>query len=139
MALADPVRVLLDDLGKVPAELRRQTTRALGAAAGPMVTEAQTRASWSARIPPAIVVRVRYAGSRPGVTIRVRAVLAPHARPYEGLRGDPTFRHQVYGRDVWVAQQIRPFLAPSVAAKAGVALAAVAAAVEDSARHHGWR
>lgn len=139
MGLDDPVRVLIADMGRVPATLRRQMTKALIRAAGPIVDDAKARASWSTRIPPAFVVRTRYAGSRPGVTIRVRAAIAPHARPYEGFTGYTTFRHRVHGRDVWVTQRTRPFAAPAVIAKAGVAVEAVVAAIEDSARLHGWR
>lgn len=140
MGLDDPVRLLIADLGKVPAEARRQMTKKLIRAVGPMVTDAKDRASWSSRIPPAITVRTRYSGSRPGVSIRVRAALAPHARPYEGLTGYRTFRHQVYGHsDRWVDQQTRPFVAPSVESKAGAAVDAVAEAIQDSARQHGWQ
>jgi hypothetical protein len=58
---------------------------------------------------------------------------APHARPYEGItsRGS-TFRHPVFGHDVWVEQETRPFLFPAVEAKKDAAVDLVKQAVREA-------
>lgn len=137
---AEQFIALARDLGQVPAELRRRLGVTLRAAAAPIVADARARASFSTRIPGAITTSARFTGRRPGVTVRVSRAKAPHARAYEGLtRAGGTFRHPVFGRDVWVERSTRPFLAPAARAGSEPVFAAVSAAVEESARAHGWR
>lgn len=132
--------LLIRDLGKVPQELRRQLGKELRAAAEPIAATARRGASWSRRIPSAIRVSSQFATHRPGIRIRVSRALAPHARPLEGItRGAGSFRHPVFGRDTWVTQTTRPFLLPAVESNAERVTHAVGAAIDASARLHGWR
>ncbi|MEO3875528.1 HK97 gp10 family phage protein [Nonomuraea sp. B12E4] len=144
--MADPsdpsqaIRALQQDIGKIEPELRKALRPALKTAAEPIVTDAKGRASWSARIPRAISLSVRFGRRDPGVSIRVRRSAAPHGRPLEGITGNATFRHPVHGhRDRWVAQQTRPYLAPAVDAGADGVLAASVEAVDQVARERGFR
>ncbi len=144
--MADPsdpteaIRVLQRDLGKIEPELRKKLRPALKTAAEPIVADAKQRASWSARIPRAITLSIRFAKRDPGVSMRVRRTIAPHGRPYEGIRGNATFRHPVFGhRDRWVSQDTKPYLAPAAEAGMDGALAATVAAVDETAREHGFR
>lgn len=144
--MADPkdptqaLRQLSRDIEGIPKELRKRLRPALKAAAQPVVQDAKARASWSARIPRAITLSIRFAQRDPGVSIRVRRAVAPHGRPLEGITGNATFRHPVHGhRDRWVAQRTRPYLAPAVEAGAEGALAATVTAVDQTAREQGFR
>lgn len=114
------IRLLAEQLGKVPVELRRELRPALRSAAESIVNDMRGRASYSSRIPGAIRTTVSFARRGGGVTIRVDSNRAPHARVLErgndGSRSD-TFRHPVFGdRDVWVSQPTRPFFFPAVSA-----------------------
>jgi hypothetical protein len=114
-----PLDQLIADLGKIPAETRRQLRPAMKRAAEPILTDAKRRASWSTRIPKAITLRVSFqAGSRAGVRLVTDANKAPHARPFESGSGrNRNLRHRVFGKDIWVEQSTRPFFFP--AARAG--------------------
>ncbi|AQZ67637.1 unnamed protein product [[Actinomadura] parvosata subsp. kistnae] len=140
---ADPteaIRVLQKDLGSIEPDLRKKLRPALKTAAEPIVADAKVRASWSARIPRAISLSIRFSKRDPGVSMRVRRAVAPHGRPYEGIRGNATFRHPVFGnRDRWVTQQTRSYLAPAAESGMDGALAATVAAVDETAREHGFR
>ena len=140
---ADPsqaIRQLAKDLDGIPKELRKQLRPALKAAAEPIVADAKVRASWSARIPRAITLSVRLSQRDPGVSIRVRSKVAPHARPYEGITGNASFRHPVFGhRDRWVSQETRPYLASAAEAGMDGVLAASVDAVDQVAREQGFR
>jgi hypothetical protein len=134
-------RLLIRDLNQVPVTLRRQMTRTIRKAGGPIVSRAKANASWSSRIPGAISLRTRYTGNRPGISIRVSARKAPHARAYEGLTGNgQSFQHPVFGhRDRWVTQSTRPFLFPAAQAEGQRVVDGIAQAIDVSARLHGWR
>lgn len=115
------IKMLARELGQVPIELRRELRPRIRAGSDEIVRDMRARASYSSRIPGAIRSTVSFASRSGGVTIRVDARRAPHARPLEGAstRGS-TFRHPVFGnRDVWVSQATRPFFFPAV--KAGQA------------------
>jgi hypothetical protein len=101
-------------LRDVPKELRPELRRNIIDAADVIAAAARSNASWSSRIPDAISTRVRF-GTGSAVQIVVNSAKAPHARPFEGIgqRAD-TFRHPVFGRDIWVEQPQRPFLVPAV-------------------------
>lgn len=134
------IAALAKDLDGIPKELRKQLRPALKAAAEPIVQDAKGRASWSTRIPRAISLSVRFSRRDPGVSIRVRRGAAPHGRAYEGITGNATFRHPVFGhRDRWVSQETRPYLAPAAEAGMDGALSAAVEAVDQTARDFGFR
>lgn len=123
------------ELRTMSREVRREIRPRIRKAAEPMVAEARSNASWSSRIPGAI----RLSNTRRGVSIRVNQKRAPHARPYEGIRGGATFRHPVFGnRDRWVSQATRPFLDPAVARHRGRVRSELLKLVEDAARNNGF-
>jgi hypothetical protein len=121
-------------LASIAPAMRRNTTRAIVQGAAPITMQAKANASWSRRIPGAITMRTSYSGSRAGVYIRVNSAQAPHARPYEGVEGNPAFRHPVYGGDKWVTQATRPFVAPAIRAGAPRVKAGVEQAISDALR-----
>ncbi len=134
------IQRLVSDLGRVPAELRKELRPAVRAAAQQVLAEARSRAGWSSRIPAATRLSIRFAGKGAGASVITSAARAPHARPYEH-GGDPgTFRHPVYGnRRNWVSQAARPFLAPAAQAKREAAVREIDQAVEQVLRRTGWR
>lgn len=138
--LSGEIRRLRADVGRFPAELRKQLRPALKTAAEPIAADARARASWSTRIPGAITVRARFGARDPGVSLRVLSSRAPHGRVYEGIRGNAVFRHPVFGhRDRWVEQPTRPYAAPAVEAGADEVASAAAEAVTEAARDLGFR
>lgn len=141
MARRDSIEALIDDLGKIPLELRRELRPALASAAEPILRDAKARAGWSSRIPGAITIKSSFSESRPGVRLVVSQARAPHARPFEGLsRSGSSFRHPVFGnREVWVAQRTRPFFFPAVRAGREQVAAAAADALAAAARTAGFR
>jgi hypothetical protein len=122
------VRALAERMGTLPAELRTELRPKLLHAASLIASDARNRASWSTRIPGAISVSASFNSRTGGASVRVSARKAPHARPYEGIDGNATFRRQVYGK-AWVTQETRPFLMPARRAKEATAIAEIAAAV----------
>lgn len=138
--LPGEIRKLAKDIGRFPAELRKELRPALKKAAEPIAAGARSRAAWSSRIPGAISLRARLGTRDPGVSLRVLGSRAPHGRAYEGIRGNSVFRHPVFGhRDRWVEQPTRPYAAPAVEAGAGGVLTAAAEAVTEVARDLGFR
>lgn len=131
-------QAVVADLGAVPKELRKELRPRLRQVAAPIAAGARRRASWSTRIPRAIRTSVSFSVQRPGVRIRVDGKAAPHARAYEGLSG-MTFKHPVFGRDVWVTQQARPFLFPAARKAAPDVARAVNDAVQAAAKKHGFK
>ncbi len=121
-------------LASISPKIRRNTTTAIIQGGQPIVMQAKANASWSRRIPGAITMRTTYSGRRAGIYIRVDSVRAPHARPYEGVEGNPSFRHPVYGGDKWVAQATRPFAAPAIRAGAPRVRAGIEQAISDALR-----
>lgn len=112
--LRDTLRALKEIEGG--RALQRELRKNLRSAAGPIVRDAKQEASWSTRIPGAISARVWASNRRTGIFITVNRTKAPHGRPFEGLSRSGNrdwFRHRVFGRDVWVTQKTRPFLAPA--------------------------
>jgi hypothetical protein len=109
------VRSLARRLATIPKEFRGETRKAIRSVGQEMLRDGQRNAAWSSRIPGSMTMRVSFAGRRPGVSVRASLESAPHARVYEGILGD-TFRHPLYGRDVWFSQQARPYLLPAVQA-----------------------
>lgn len=140
--MADEIRRLIDDLGKVPKELKRELRPGLRKAAAPMLAAAKANASWSTRIPRATRISITFSGKRAGVAITVNKNRAPHARPYEmgsGSGRSAFFRHPVYGHDVWVSQKTRPFLWPAFVAHRDDAEREIADVVDTVTREAGFR
>jgi hypothetical protein len=71
------------------------------------------RASWSSRIPATITIDTASGGDRDEVAVHGGGPAAPHAGVFEHGGNPGTFQHPVFGRDVWVTQAARPFLAPA--------------------------
>lgn len=137
---------LVADFRKIPPDLKRELRPALRKAAQPVLAEARARASWSTRIPGATSIGTGLTARRVGVSIRVSARKAPHARPYEHGGRQGTFRHPVFpdptrtrGEWNWVAQRARPFLRPALWSKADEVAGELDGLVPSIARRHGWR
>lgn len=137
----DELRKLVEDLGKIPPELRRQIRPALRRVAEPVLAEARANASWSSRIPGAMKISPSFSKRRPGISIVVSARRAPHARANEDLDADGRVTHPVFGnRRNWVVQKARPFLFRAVRSKADGAMSEEAGRVVDqAARSAGFR
>lgn len=138
--MADEIRRLIDDLGKIPKELKVQLRPGLRKAGEAVRDQARANASWSRRIPAATRVSVGFTKRNPGVSVQVTRSRAPHARPLEhgGLPG--SFRHPVFGhRDRWVSQRARPFLARAAEQKAPQAERDIADVVDRVTREAGFR
>lgn len=141
----DDIAVLVSDLDRMAAEVRRNLRPALRKAAEPVRADAARRASWSTRIPDAISVRPTFAQGGLGVVVRVSAAQAPHARAYEHGGRPGTFGHPVYADQTksrrewtWVRQRARPFFWPAVQANQDRVVQAVADATDEAARRHGF-
>lgn len=125
-----------DLLREISTEVRREIRPAIKKAAEPIVRDAKKNASWSSRIPKAIRVSVL----KRGVEIRVSAKKAPHARVLEGITGNRTFRHPLFGnRERWFDQKTRPFLTPAVEKHLPKVRAAVIRIVDEAAVRHGYK
>lgn len=107
------IRLLARQLAQIPREFQRGSREPLRAAGNKILQLAAVDSGWSSRIPHSLEVRVSFAARRPGVSVRARLSVAPHARVYEGMVRDH-FRHPVFGRNVWVEQAARPYLLPAV-------------------------
>jgi hypothetical protein len=126
--------IIARDMRNLPPETRKAVRPKLREAGRLVAEDAKGRASWSSRIPRTIRVRTSFRENRENVTVLAGDSGTPHARPYEGIsvRGG-TFRHPVYGRDVWVAQQSRPFLFPAAEANQVQAADLISSALTDAA------
>lgn len=129
----------IDQVGVMPGEIRKELRPQLRIAGQPIEAKARRNASWSHRIPGATTVKVSTGKKDPGIFLRVSAAKAPHARPYEGITGRATFRHPVYGNDVWVEQSTRPFLRSAAVEGLDDVVSAADRAVIAAARRAGFR
>lgn len=93
----------------LPKDVQRETRPMLRQTADSPVSQAKRNASFSERIPGAIRVSLRFSKRFQGVTLQVNKNRAPHARPLENQGKPGQFRHRVFGKNVWVTQQARPF------------------------------
>lgn len=135
---------LARDLHKMEASGRRHLAARFATIGQPLLATARRNAGWSSRIPAAISVKgiANQNTARIGLQLRVSARDAPHARPYEGISQQGTdryWRHPVFGHDVWVSQQARPYAMPAVLERSDDARRAVLDAYEDAARDAGFR
>jgi hypothetical protein len=125
------VRALAERFGTLPVEMRAQLRPRLKAAGGLIAAGAKSNASWSTRIPGAVSVSASFTSRTGGASVKVSAAKAPHARAYEGIEGNATFRHPVFGGSTWVDEDTRPFLVPAVNAKRAAVMADIEAAVKS--------
>jgi hypothetical protein len=138
--------LLIADLGKLPAGVRRELRPAMRKAAQPILADAKRRASWSSRIPGAIKLSISFqGGSRTGVRLVTDSQKAPHARPFESGSGrNRNLRHPVFPRSedrrswTWVEQTTRPFFFPAVRAGEDEARRQAGLAVLAAARSAGF-
>jgi hypothetical protein len=133
----DAFKVFQRELRKVEPEMAKELKKELRAVVEThVVPAAKANAGWSSRIPGAIKPQVL----AKGMGVRVAAKQAPHGRPFEGLRGNSSFRHPVFGnRNVWVSQRTLPFLWPAVDANQEKAAQAALKAVDAAGRAAGFR
>lgn len=131
-----PLIAFRKDLKRLAPDIRKELDRELRAAAKEVAATAKANASWSTRIPAAIGVSV----TGKVVAVKAREVKAPHARPYEGIGGQGSFRHPVFGdRQVWVSQATRPFIAPAAKEHEADFYRRVEDAVDRAAAKAGFR
>lgn len=137
--MADEIRRLIDDMGKIPKDLKVKLRPELRAAGQIVRDRARLNASWSKKIPAATRVSVGFTKRNPGVAVQVNKNRAPNARPFEHGGKEGAFRHQVFGHtDRWVSQQARPFLYRALAEEGGEAEKRIAAAVDKVTRDAGF-
>jgi hypothetical protein len=111
----DQLRALIEDLGQLPPDLRRELRPALKKGAQPMLDAMHRNASWSSRIPPATKLTSKLTGGNAGVSIVVNARQAPHARVYENQGVNGIFRAPLFGdREHWYPHRARPFFKPAI-------------------------
>jgi hypothetical protein len=132
------VRKLINDINKMKGDIPRHMNREMREAARPVAETAKRNASWSTRIPGAISVGTSRSQRLPGATIKVSKSV-PHARLYEFGANGATFRHQTYGHDPWVVENVRPFIAPAIAQHAESFAKALDKAVSKAAAAAGFR
>ncbi|MFC9085358.1 HK97 gp10 family phage protein [Nocardiopsis dassonvillei] len=128
------VRRLRRDMGQIPKDLQRRLRPAMRAGGQDLLADARRRASWSTRIPAAMRLATSFTRRQAGVSLVVSRHRAPHARPYEGIRGNDSFRRPVFGnRERWVETQTRPFAGPAVDLHGPRVVAAVNRVVDEAA------
>ncbi len=127
------------DLYRMSPALRARLGKTIRDLGKGMESDARSNASWSSRIPGAIKVAGTVTPNAVGVALRVSSSGAPHARPYEGLDGESSFRHPVFGGSTYVSQATRPY-ARRAQQKAGNELPEAAEkAIEQAAADAGFR
>ncbi len=132
------VSQLQKDLYRMSPALRRRLGKQIRDLGKGMESDARSNASWSSRIPGAISISGTVTADAVGVALRVRTAGAPHARAYEGLDGEASFRHPVYGGRTWVTQGTRPYARPAQE-KAGDKLPQAAEqAIQEAAAEAGF-
>lgn len=136
---SDPFAEIARDMRNLPEEARKAVRPALRKAGQMVAREAAVNSSWSGRIPGSIRVVTSFRQNREGVTVVAGNANAPHARPYEGIASRAaTFRHPVFGHDVWVAQATRPFLIPAAESTEGSTTAFIFESMDEVAQSLGF-
>jgi hypothetical protein len=138
--VADEIRRLIDDMGKIPQDLKVKLRKPLREAGEGVRNRARLNASWSKKIPLATRVSVGFTKRNPGVSVQVNKNRAPNARPFEHGGAPGSFRHPVFGhRDrPWEEQKARPFLYKAAAEEAPEAERKIAEAVDKVTRDAGF-
>jgi hypothetical protein len=135
---AQGIEVMALRLERMPLEVRKRLKVVVKAGAVSVAAQAKTNAAYSSRIPGAVRVRSKLGTELTGVgaTVVVSAAKAPDARVLELGNTDSastaTFRHPVFGRDVWVSQPMRPFLFPALESKHKGIVESIYAAIESA-------
>lgn len=121
-------------------DLRKRLRKGIANAARPVVADVRAAAVRIPAVAPdgtlrrdiakAIVLRNRQSG----VTIAVRTSRLGSKAALPRLFERQTFRHRVFGRDVWVNQRGHPWFAPTTARAAPALRAAVVAEIDAVAR-----
>jgi hypothetical protein len=134
-------RALVKDLKQIEGgkEITAALRKNLKAAAGPIAADVKAGYGWSSRIPGAVSVGTSFSKKATGVFIKVNSKRAPHARPFENGGKSGTFRHRVFGRDVWVSQAARPSIFPRTEKRMPDVEEAAGRAVEEAAKAAGFR
>lgn len=139
--MADEMRQLINDIGKIPKDLKVRLRPGLREVGQIVRDQARFNAAWSRKIPAATRVSVGFTKRNPGVAVQVNKNRAPSARPFEhgGQEGD--FRHPVFGhRDrPWQDQKARPFLAKALEEKAPEAERKIADVFDKVSRDAGFK
>lgn len=109
------VRKLAQQFGTLPMDTRRELRPRMRAAGELVRRDLQgSYSAWSTRIPGAVRLTTSFGSKTGGVRIFVDAGRAPHARPIENEGAEGTFRHPLWGTDVWVEQEARPTFFPTI-------------------------
>lgn len=133
------IRRMIRQHGRFPEELRKRLRPKMTALSGPLLMDARRRASWSTRIPAALRIATSFTRRQAGVSLVANRRRAPHARAYEGITGNDTFRHPVFNdRERWVEQRTRPFAQPAADLHSARVVRAVNDAVDEAARAAGY-
>lgn len=129
------VRRLRRDMGTIPRQMQAGLRPAMRESGQELLADGHRRAGrWSTRIPGAMRVQVSFTHRWAGVSLVVDRNKAPHARPYEGILGDASFRRPVFGhQDRWVVQPTRPFAQPAADLHGPRTVAAVNRVVDQAA------
>jgi hypothetical protein len=137
--MADEILRLIDDMGKIPKDLKVKLRPGLREAGQIVRDRARFNASWSTKIPAATRVSVGFTKRNPGVSVQVNKNKAPGARPLENRGREGRFRHPVFGHtDRWVPQKARPFLAKALEEEAPAAERKIADVVDKVTRDAGF-
>jgi hypothetical protein len=130
------LQALIGDLGELPPAFRKAARPHMLTAGRGVLELMRSHASWSSRIPSAISMTA--SSTAIGVRFRTNAARAPHARPYEGISGDP-FRAPLFGdREHWYPHAARPFFYRSVQEGAGRVVEALGEALDQAAAETGF-
>jgi hypothetical protein len=133
------IRRMIRQHGRFPDDLRAGLRPRMKAAGQPILADARRRASWSTRIPRALRLATSFTKRQAGISIVASIRRAPHARAYEGIRGNAEFRRPVFGnRERWVAQSTRPYLVPAADLHGRRVVEAVNNAVDEAANAAGY-
>lgn len=136
------IRRLIAQHGRFPEDLRKRLPPKMRQVSQPLLMDARRRASWSKRIPAALRIATSFTRRQAGVSLVANRTKAPHARVYEGIRGNADFRHPVFPRfgrrEVWVEQRTRPFAQPAADLHGASAVRAVNEAVDEAAHAAGY-
>jgi len=124
------------DLKGAGPQFRMQMAAGLKEAMQPVLSSAQSHASWSTRIPKTIKI----SATQSGVSIKAGGAKAPHAAAFENEGNQGSFRHPVFGNlNLWVAQEARPFIHPAITANVdGAMLEKVIAAMDAVFKEAGF-
>lgn len=130
------LQALIGDLGELPPALRKAARPRMLNAGRSVLDQMRANAGWSTRIPSALSMTA--SSTAIGVRFRTDAGRAPHARPYEGISGDP-FRAPLFGdREHWYPHAARPFFYRAVEQKAAGVVEALGEALDQAAAETGF-